>query len=123
MSVVVVLAIPALASAAGFSTFWYDIGNCTVKGVAKTYYENGSSGSSYVSVRGRWYGSQNAENFYQVWGPISASASGGGPREARVAHNRGSAQFGRVDGRHWGSPWGSSSYLTRARQPFIACGG
>lgn len=102
--------------AAGYSTFYTDLypSQCAWKGVAKTYYESGSSNSE-VHVRGRWYlDPNNNGGFYQQYGPDEDHQYGSGAKEARVAHNQPSGGQHRVEGRHWGSPWGSASYLTQA---------
>lgn len=104
------------ALGAGYSTFYSDNypSECSWKGVAKTYYESGSP-SSEVHVRGRWYWDPNSNGgWYEEWGPLEDHKYGSGAREARVAHNQPSYGQHRVEGRHWGSPWGATSMLTQA---------
>ncbi len=107
------LVMGSTAHAAGYSSWYRDNypSGCYFTGIAKTYYDNGSS-SSNVSVRARFYISTGGAYSEESWSPLQTTASGSGPREARVAHNQSYQYFKKLEARHWGTPWGSNSYLT-----------
>lgn len=112
---------PSSASAAGYSTFWYQPGpGCGYRGVSKTYYESGSA-SSWVSARGDFYYGAGS-SWYSLGPQLTDYQSGGGAREARVAMDVVSTNPNLVNGTHRGSPWGSATNFSSATKPGYGCG-